>query len=323
MTTKTTPHGAALAAHAAAVAKTADMRRLLTEAQADADRLDAIPAVELLNRPEQVPAVAEARAKASQLVEVRRAVLAAAEAAEHDAARAAITTEADAMAPAIAAATKALTDWQAVEGGLLDKLEAHTGLRYVRPQREHAGYDGRPWYSQESATDGPLRQTVKRLESQRGALLAAADGVDPVDVCAADDLPDSLKPGGLLPSPRLVAQAAEKAARAAEEAAVEADMAAARARLAEVCAELGVDPVEPLWPGMRPAPDWVRDVWRRDHYPRATSRIKGATPEDSFVLRDRLATIVELAGPGVIETVVDALAAHTAAGAVELDQEVA
>ena len=51
MTTKTTPHGAALAAHAAAVAKTADMRRLLTEAQADADRLDAIPAVELLNRP--------------------------------------------------------------------------------------------------------------------------------------------------------------------------------------------------------------------------------------------------------------------------------
>ena len=37
MTTKPTPHGAALAAHAAAVAKTADMRRLLTEAQDDAD----------------------------------------------------------------------------------------------------------------------------------------------------------------------------------------------------------------------------------------------------------------------------------------------
>ncbi len=300
MTTKPTPHGAALAAHAAAVAKTADMRRLLTEAQDDADRLDAIPAVELLNRPEQVPAVAEARAKASQLVEVRRAVLAAAEAAEQAAARAAITTEADAMAPAITAANKTLTDWQAIEGELLDKLETHTGLRYVRPKREHTGYDGRPWYSQEPATDGPLRQTVKRLESQRGALLAAADGVDPVGVCDADDLPDNLKPGGLLPSPSLVTQAAEKATRDAEEAEVQAEIARASAKVADVCAALGVETVGVLFPGYRLSP-----ATARDYASRVTARfgLKAANPDGAAALHGYLSTIAELSGSDAVNAV--------------------
>lgn len=302
---KSTAHQNATAAHAAAVEKAAEVAALLQATEADLSALESVDAAQLLADPAKAVQVAEGRAKLAQLHRIHSEMLGAARQAERDAARAVVALEAEEMAPAVAAAEADLEKWQAREAELLDALEAHTNLRYVRPERE----PGAAWLggvvSFKAPSDSSIKARVRLLKAQQAALVAASEGRDPAEVCELDALPDSLKPGGILPSPYAVDRAARDAQRAAEEAESAASNAEDAARLQGACQRLGIDPAQvDLLDHWQRAGEGTVGSWRQQTELSLTLQFPG---EDIAHLRDALVVLAELAGTDVANTLLTRL----------------
>lgn len=297
----TTAHQNATAVHAAAVEKVTEVARLLEATEADLSALEAVDATQLLADPSKAAQVAEGRARLSQLQRIHTEMLEAAQKAVADAVRGVVAMEAEEMQPAIRAAEADLEKWQAREAELLDALEAHTNLRYVRPQHEAGAATMRGTFTTKAPSDSSIKTRVRLLKAQQAALVAASEGRDPAEVCEVDQLPESLQAGGICPSPRAVAKAQRDAERAAEEAAVAAEDAADDERLAEACSTLGIDPeqAEKLERQWRPQPDAVTG-WRRDAELAMTMRAPG---QDFAAVLDALAVLAELSGIEVANSV--------------------
>lgn len=292
---KSTAHQNATAKHAAALEKTAEVAALLQATEADLAALESVDAAQLLSDPAKAVQVAEGRAKLSHLAKIHAEMLAAAQQAEADAARAVVALEAEEMGPAIAAATAVLNQWLARQSELLDQLEQHTGVRFVRPPRDEHRNPGET-ITRKAPADAVLLARVELLKAQQAALQAAAQGQDPADVCPVDSLPDSLMPGGILPSRYAVTRAAEDAQRAGEEAEAARVNAEDGQRLTAACTALGMDPaeVEKLDRWERPEPGTVHR-WHGDAELALTIRSAG----DATEALNALMVLAELAGTDV------------------------
>lgn len=247
MTTKTKPKTITpTEAHTAAQADVAEWETALAEARVELDSIDTSPAT----TPAQARKTAEQTAGATAYVKACETALTAAVDRKEAAARVVVAAEADALEPELTAAREALAAFDAKTEDLLTPLREHTGRDWqlVDPIRA----------ARAAGVEGPLSFPVparhrlvaplEALERRQQALRAAAQGIDPVTVCEAAELPDSLRPGGVCPSPSLAKQAAEQAAYAsqleAEQAAIDAAMAQAQERLDAACALLGVPHLE-------------------------------------------------------------------------------
>lgn len=299
----TTAHQTATAVHAAAAEKTAEVAALLQATEADLSALESVDAAQLLADPAKAVQVAEGRAKLAQLHRIHTEMLAAAQQAESDAARAVVALEADEMEPTITAAAAALNQWLARQSELLDHLEQHTGVRFVRPPRDEHRNPGET-ITRKAPADAVLLARVELLKTQQAALRAAAQGQDPTDVCALDSLPASLVPGGILPSRYAVSRAAEEAQRAEAEAQVAAENAADDERLTAACTALGLNvaEVEKLDRWERPEPGTV-DHWREGAELALTIRSAG----DATEALDALVVLAELAGTDVANSMLTRL----------------
>lgn len=289
-----TKHTDLLAQHAKASAQTVALRADLATAEADHATLRNISGADLLAQPERLTDIATARARSEELVTLHREMLNAAIDAETAAARAVVASEADAMTSQIRAAKKKVTTWLDRETELLDALEAHSGARYNRPSFD----SNRPLPGEQRtlrlANIGGLEAEVARLERQHAALLAAAEGEEPTNVCPEVDLPDSLLPGGILPSPVVIERHQEAAAREAEAAAFEAEMTEATTAIKAALSALGSnEELEPMMPGQRPRRSWLND-WSGN----LSSILQALPVEVVEAVMPHLMTIAELAGPG-------------------------
>jgi hypothetical protein len=118
--------------------------------------------------------------------------------------RSAVAAEAEEMGPGIVVARDALEAHESRTAALLRALEAHTGESYT--PESAMPYDA---YDQGPRTVGTparwaLMDALEALQRARSALLAVADGRDPrqdVPGIGYDQLPASIRPGGLLPAP--------------------------------------------------------------------------------------------------------------------------
>lgn len=292
MTTKTVA-----ARLAAAVQTTADTVAALAATEADLAALASVDAAQLLTDPGKAAQVAEGRARLARLAEVQTDMVAAAQQAEGAAARAVIALEAEATGVAIASAEAELETWETRERDLLDQLEGHTGVRYERPRptaEDAVLLGGR--VSVKAPSNWQVKARIELLKAQEAGLLAASRGDDPAAVCPVDKLPDSLKAGGILPSPSAVARAAEDAQRAAVEAEAADCWAGDASRLHDACQLLGIDA----------ATVGLLDYWERPDAATLTGwrqqAERAAALSTALVPLDALTVVAELAGTGVADS---------------------
>lgn len=174
------------------------------QAEDEAARLNL---AELESRPvdlsdvERAFTLAAERAAARERVAICAGALVEARAAELQARRSAVVAEADALAPVIATARKALDDFNARTEELLAPLVAHTGRewREVDPFRDarESGATGALRFA--ARRSEPLTSNLTRLTMMERALRLAAAGGDPTTVLPVEELPECLREGGVLP----------------------------------------------------------------------------------------------------------------------------
>lgn len=202
---------------AAARADVERWTRQLAEAEADQDRLAAVP-----DDPDTARQIARERGEAHGLAQLCRDGLAAAQAKaatlERDALRASLRADADALAPAIDADQAKLNKYETTAANLAQKLRDLTGVQWGRLDP--------------SAVDkGQLiAHELRQLTAQRDALRIAADGGDPTSVCALAELPAALRADGYAPCFAALADAQGQARRREEDAAERARVEAMRER---------------------------------------------------------------------------------------------
>lgn len=223
--------------------------------------------------PDEARALATQRVTDRECVALATSALATARDAEDAARRAVIAAEAEDMAPAIARALKAVAAHQQRTRELLTELGTHTGSE---PERwQIAGYGtGNP-------AETRLKATVKRLQTTQQALTIASEGGDPTSVLPLDELPDSLRIGGVLPC-----QAAhEQAERDAEAERHRQVTAAEQAELDAAAKVLNLTPEEPTFEVHRLPASRASEFWEK--------HLGGTTAAQA----DALLTIARLAGP--------------------------
>jgi len=145
--------------------------------------------------------------------------------------RDAVRAEAEEMAPAIVVARDALDAHESRTAALLAALEGHTGEEYMltseMPWNPSQAFDTRVL---KVPTRWAISEALVALERAQLVLYAVADGRDPREVApgiGVSELPESVRPGGLLPAPGFEAEPDKAAGFAAE--LVEADSALAEA----------------------------------------------------------------------------------------------
>lgn len=222
------------------------------------------------------PAAAELAAKrvnTRERISIAESMLTSSQDAEDAARRAVIAAEAEDMAPAIARALKAVAAHQQRTRELLTELGTHTGSE---PERwQITGYGtGNP-------AETRLKATAKRLQTTQQALTIASEGGDPTSVLPLDELPDSLRIGGVLPCHA----AHEQAERDAEAERHRQITAAEQAELDSAAKVLNLTPEEPTFEVHRLPASRASEFWEK--------HLGGTTAAQA----DALLTIARLAGP--------------------------
>lgn len=207
MATKTTTPAEA---HAAAAQNVERWTAELEAARAQVEKLTAEPVADPAVARKQATALATAKEFSFRCARALDDAIDARD--EH--ARAVVRAEADALAPEIAEARAELETHDARTAELLAPLREHTGRDWAEVDPvaswRAAGGDGRT--AVKASTRARLAGALRTVERRRDVLLAAARGDDPAHMVSdPEDLPDSLKPGGVLPSPSLVARQAQEA----------------------------------------------------------------------------------------------------------------
>ena len=218
-----------MTAYEAAQQAVTDWERNLEAAREELTKLDETPPTDAASARKVAANTAIAREYVTRCEHALEAAL-----ERHEsAARAVVAAEADVLEPALEAVRAELATHDTITEGLKAKLREHTGRDWAeldpfRVARER-GATGALSFA--ASTRERLTQPLRALERQQEALRAAARGEDPIAVCEAEELPDSLRPGGVLPSASLVERQrmADEAAR--EQAEIDARMAEAQQHL--------------------------------------------------------------------------------------------
>lgn len=223
--------------------------------------------------PDEARALATQRVTDRECVALATSALATARDAENAARRAVIAAEAADMTPGIARAQKAVETHQQRTNELLTTLAAHTDTEPDRWQIVRYGA-GNP-------AETKLKAAVKQLQATQQALTIASQGGDPTTVLPLDQLPDSLRIGGVLPC-----QAAhEQAERDAEAEHYRQITAAEQAELDAAAKVLNLAPEEPTSEVHRLPASRASEFWEK--------HLGGTTAAQA----DALLTIARLAGP--------------------------
>lgn len=213
---------------------------------AAADAELAAAQAELPVSPAESPAIALRRTQARERIEVAKNALEAASGAEHQARRAVVAAEAEAMDQQIRAARKKLDEYLTQLDGLLAPVRELTGWSSWAPVVTIEHHIKGTYREIKLATprERELRAELDRLTAEQDTLRRASSGEEVSTPIA--ELPAQLRAGGILPDPRAVEAADEARTRQAETDEWAATVAGWQAEVNAAASALGIEPPEVL-----------------------------------------------------------------------------